>query len=345
MLYTYDQYMAGLPTENPNSGTRTIGSVAGQGGGAGQTYNAHNRGYAYNPNWDTQRYIAENVKRDFQGTQGVYSMFSPTSAITRAYGGRSAKKKMEERRAEWKKSANQGKKYATADWMSTFDPTSQTAGRARQMARSGGSMSEDEVNSGLRQEGQQRQREAFGENIDAYFADPARAGWQQGIVQNRLQNDLANVQEDFDTELTGTGQQAAGRGLKGGSVDVENRGAVARTRDTRAIQAGADADSTLADFGARDRQSRAQLHGLVNSGDIGSSDALRASLESIHSATSAEGARYAGQQRNRQVRQFGDSMQSQAYGGGLSAIANSINQNPGGYSWMTGAQSTQRGGW
>ena len=338
MPYTYDEYMATLPTQNPDQGTRSIG------GGFGGSVTGQ-QSYQYNPNWSTQQYMRENLKQDFSTPQGVYSMHSPVSAIARAYGGRSAKKRADAERREWKKDAAAGKKTAISKWIDTFDPTSRTAALARQNTQRGGSFSIGEADASFRQEGHQRQREAYGSEIDAYFADPARAGWQRGIVQNRLQNDLANVQEDFDTELTGTGQQAAGRGLKGGSVDVENRGAVARTRDTRAIQAGADADSTLADFGARDRQSRAQLHGLVNSGDIGSSDALRASLESIHSATSAEGARYAGQQRNRQVRQFGDSMQSQAYGGGLSAIANSINQNPGGYSWMTGAQSTQRGGW
>lgn len=342
MTYTYDDYMAQINSaQEPRYGSRTDQSHGNF--GLSQTYNEG----------DTNRdYVRNNlgVGGNANSWQNMaHGMLNPAGGVKEGIRGYSNYKK--HRSAERAQKATFQSHLATAKaqagtaWLNTRDPTSQTSQEASRRLAKGQPMSDDEMNQRLRQEGQNKQRAGYEKQVDDYFADPARAGWQRGIVQNRLQNDLANVREDYDADLTGTGQQSAGRGLKGGSIDVENRGAVARTRDTRAIQAGADADTTIADFGARDQQSRAQLHGLVNSGDVGSSDALRSALDGIHSATSAEGARYAGQQRQRQIRQFGQQQQSQAWGSGLRSIATSIDQNPGGYAWLGGSQQPTRGGW
>lgn len=340
MPYTYDDYMASAtagaarPVAHGNTMRTLPGNV-----GPGQ-----NR---YDPGMTNREYVRENLGfggNQYSAQNMAHGLLNPVGGVIegiRGYGHFKKSKDNYRRMMErYKADLAQFKAGGGAAWLNSIDPTSAMAKTAAARFQSGNAMSDDELNLGLRQEHQNRVRSGYEASIEDYFADPARAGWQRGIVQNRLQNDLANVQEDFDADLTGTGQQVAGRGLKGGSVDVETRGAVARTRDTRAIQAASDADSTLADFGARDQQSRAQLLGLVNSGDIGNSDALRSALDSIHSATAAEGARYAGNQRQRQVDQFGQQQQSQAWGQGLGAIANSINQNPSMYAW-----GTSRGGW
>jgi hypothetical protein len=100
----------------------------------------------------------------------------------------------------------------------------------------------------------------------------------------------------------------------------------------------------MSDFQNRDRQSRAQLLGLVNSGDIGSADALRSQLEGIHSASTAAASNYASQQQRRQLNQFGQQQQSQAWGQGLGSLANLVDRNQqtaGG--WFGGG--TTQGGW
>lgn len=349
MLYTYDEYLArATPGAAPVAQSRTSRTID------SPVWDATNGPgtNVYEPGMTNREYVRENLGfggNQYSAQNMANGMLNPVGGVISGIKGyksfKKAKAAYARQKAKYEADVAYAKAGAGAAWLNTIDPTSRVSQEASKRHQAGKAMSIDEMNEMSRQEAQGKVRSKYESDIDAYFADPARAGWQRGIVQSRLQNDLANAQEDFDIELTGTGQQAASRGLKGGSVDVENRGEVARTRDTRAIQAGADADNTLADFGARDQQSRAQLRQLVNSGDIGSADALRSALDSINSSTAAAGAQYAGQQRNRQISQFGQQQQSQAWGGGLSAIANSINQNPGGYSWLTGSQQTQRGGW
>jgi len=129
---------------------------------------------------------------------------------------------------------------------------------------------------------------------------------------------------------------------------MENRGAVARTRDTQTVQAASRANSTREGLRSQDQNQRNQLLGLVNSGAIGDSDSIRSALEGIHNQTTAQGADYANQQQRRQLDQFGRQQQSQAWGQGLGAISGSIDQNPQRASslgaWFSNS-GTSRGGW
>ena len=117
----------------------------------------------------------------------------------------------------------------------------------------------------------------------------------------------------------------------------EGRGAVARTRDTGAIQAAGNADAMTSQFRNQDTAARGQLHGLINSRGIGDADSLRQALEGIHSATTAQGAQYAQGQQQRQLNQFGERQQSQAWGQGLSGLASAVDRRP--------ANAPTYGGW
>ncbi len=345
MPYSYDAYTNQKDLQAQQ--LPSYGSVTNQshnGFGLSQTYNAgdSNRDYVKNNlGVGGNQYSAQNM---------AHGMLNPVGGVLEGFRGYKNYKKNRAAERERQEAFERAKANAIArnptDWLNTLDPTSRTSQEATRLAGEGRPMSVEEMNAGLRSDDQDRQRAGFSKQVDEYFADPARAGWQQQIVSNRLQNDLANVQEDYGNNLRSSVQGAAARGLKGGSVDVEGRGAVARTRDTGAIEAASNADSAAANFRNQDLQARDQLHGLVNSNDIGDADSLRSAIQGIHSATTASGAQYAGQQRQQQINRFGQQQQSQAWGQGLSGLASAIDRNPNrGNSMGAWYGSAASGGW
>jgi hypothetical protein len=349
MPYTYDDYLGAANTQrttaantaDPSLGySRTSSSVIGTGPNTTQyTAGQSNREFVReNLGVGGNRYSTENM---------AMGMLNPVAGVMQGFRGYSNYKKgraaFRRQQAEHRAAVKNAQNRAGADWFQRVDPNSALAAQVRDRTAKGQPMTDDEINQALRQQDQTSQREGYEQQVNDYFGSEERAGWQQGIVQNRLQNDLANVEEDYGNNLKGSVQSAASRGLKGGSVDVEGRGQVARTRDTQAIQAASNADQAQAQFRTNDQQSRAQLLGLVNSGDISDADALRAQLDGIHSATTSAAAQYAGNQQQRQINQFGQQQQSQAWGSGLNSLANAVDRNPRqSQSWFGGSS---RGGW
>lgn len=303
-------------------------------------------GYTYKPGQSGGSFVQDNVRNDLTKGRPL-----PPPGM-RAFGGyRAFKKAQSAQRMEQQSIEGIQRNYAArapTEYLGAIDPTSKTYQMARQRGAGGAAqaMSTEELQAGLRQEGQETQRAGFSKQIEEYFGGADRAGWQQSIVSNRLNNDLANVAEDYGNNLRSSVQGSAARGIQGGSVDVENRGAVARTRDTGAIQAASQADATTAGFRNQDQQARSQLLGLVNSQDIGSAEGVRNALQNISSQTVAQGAQYAAGQQQRQIHQFGQQQQSQAWGGGLQGLATAINQNPNrGNSLGAWYGSNSKGGW
>lgn len=321
-------------------GTRTIG---------GSVYNPTG-GYTYTQNMRGDDFVKQNVRQDFTPWRGGVN---PNSVLNIASGGisqvpraisgyRQYKKEQanDRQRAEaWAAAQKERAAAAPTEYLGSIDPTSRTYQQARQRMSStnpGDYMSVNELQQGMHQEQQANQRQQYEQAINAYFDDPARAGWQQQIIQDRLNNDLAQVSDQYGQDLQRSVQGAAARGMRGGSADVEGRGDVARVRDTRAIGAAADADAQRSAFQNRDLQERNNLMGLVNSRGITEGQQLSQALQGIHANTAAEGANYATRQRQQEIDRFGQQSQSQAWGQGLSSIAGSIRrQNP---------QTTQ-GGW
>ena len=239
--------------------------------------------------------------------------------------------------------ANQA--YAPTEYLGANDPTSQTYQMARERMSHGPqtAMSPGELAALSRQEDQGKQRAGFQQQINDYFGGADRAGWQQSIVSNRLNQDLANVKEDYGNNIKSSVQNTATQGLVGGSVDIERRGAVARTRDTGAIQAASNADAATAGFKNADQQAKGELTGLVNSQGIGDADSLRTALQNINNQTTQQGQQYASGQQQRQIDQFGRQNQSQAWGGGLNGLASSVRASSNGNPFQY--NSTRQGGW
>ncbi len=346
MPYSYDAFLNQQSLQNqqaPAYGSVTNGSWAGP--AFGQTYKSG----------ETNReYVRQNLGvggNQYSAANMAQGMLNPVGGVLEGFRGYSNYKKNRAAERARQEEFDRQKTAAIArnptDWLNTQDPTGNTAQEANRLAAQGRPMSSDELNASLRTDDQNNQRAGFTKQIEDYFGSPDRAGWQQSIVSNRLNQDLANVQEDYGNNLKSSVQSAAARGLRGGSVDVEGRGAVARTRDTGAIQAAQSADTASADFRNQDLQARDQLKGLVNSGDIGEADSLRNALQGISTATAAAGQRYAGQQQQRQINQFGQQQQSQAWGQGLNGIASAIDRNPnrGNSLGAWHGTSTSQGGW
>lgn len=342
MPYDAQAYQNWLGPAQPTYQARGNRMIGGQGGQTQYQYSGDNAG----------GYVRQNAQNDLTKPGANNAMLFASmgvSQIPRAYLGQKAFKRAQgmERadRQKWEDSGRAMVAKAPTEYLNAIDPTSQTyqAARQRSVGGPGNAMTADEIQSSLRQEEQGRQRSGFAQQVNDYFGGTERAGWQQSIVSNRLNNDLANVQEDYGNNLKSAVQGAASRGLKGGSIDVENRGAVARTRDTGAIQAASSADAASAAFKGQDQQAKGQLLGLVNSQDIGNAGALRAALENINSQTVQQGQQYAAGQQQRQRDQFGQQQQSQAWGGGLNGLASAVRASPNGNPFSYGSSS--RGGW
>lgn len=345
--YQTNQYQdfasAYRPTVQPNAGTRTIG---------GSQYNPYG-GYTYTQGMRGSDFVKQNVKQDLNPafsnglpnqnfTLGVASL--GISQIPRAISGYRAykKKQGEDRRREaaWGEMVKERTAAVPTEYLGTIDPTSQTFQQARQRMGQGVEkyMGIPELQQAYQQEQEANQRGQYEQAINAYFSDPARSGWQQQVVQDRLNNDLAQVSDQYGQDLQRSVQSSAARGMRGGSVDVEGRGDVARVRDTRAIGAAADADAQRFAFQNRDQQERSNLLGMVNQRGITDGQQLSQALQGIHTQTAAEGAQYASGQRQNEINRFGQQAQSQAWGQGLTGIANSVNRR-------YGTQGTTQGGW
>lgn len=234
---------------------------------------------------------------------------------------------------------------APTAYLNSVDPTSKTYQLARERMSRGPqyAMTPEEVGALMRQEEQQKARTGYQKQIEDYFGSADRASWQQSIVSNRLTQDLANVKEDYGNNIKSAVQSTASQGLVGGSVDQERRGAVARVRDTGAVQAASNADSAKADFQNSDQQAKGQLMGLVNSQDVGQADSLRTALQNINNQTTQMGQQYASSQQQRQIDQYGQQRQSQAWGGGLNGLAGAIRDSPSGNPFSY--SPTRSGGW
>jgi len=264
----------------------------------------------------------------------AHGMLNPVGGIIEGYRGYGHFKDAQKLDRHMKEMYDTGRRNAAAraptEYLGSIDPTSKTFQQARM--RSAGSnddmMSMGEIQASMHLEDQNRQRAGMEQSIEDYFNDPGRAGWQQQIVRNRLQNDLSNVQQDYTQNLRGSVLNSASRGLRGGSVDVERQGKVAEVRDSSAVGAASQAGSTMADFRGQDQQSRSNLMGLVNSQGIGDSQQLSSALQGIHNTTMQAGQNYSQQQQQRQLTQFNQQQQSQAWGQGLQSFAGAINNNP-----------------
>jgi len=342
MQYSNDGYRAyqanAAQSYSPTPGqaqTRTIG---------GSQYNPYG-GYTYTTNMRGSDFVRRNVQQDLNP---AFSNGAPNqnailggasmgiSQIPRAISGYRAYKKAQKwdraQQAAWEEAQRDLQARAPTEYLGSIDPTSRVHIEAQNRLNSGRAMSQTEIAQAYQQEQEAIQRGQYEQAINAYFSDPARSGWQQQVVQDRLNNDLAQVSDQYTQDLLRSVHGAASRGLRGGSVDVEGRGEASRIRDTRAIGAAADADSQRFAFQNRDQRERANLLGLVNQRGITDGQQLSQALQGIHTQTAAEGAQYASGQRQREIDLFGQQSQSQAYGQGLNSIAGSIRNRYGGMS-------------
>lgn len=339
--YTYDDYAAQKPIDNmamtPEQSYRH--------GSSGDP-----TGYTTKPGQSNMGFLMSNYGPPQGGSAlSARSAYSAAGAMVgdpvAAYNMYRGFKKMKSNRAdirrreeEFARQRDYAVKQAPTDWLNTQDPTSALAQETRRRAAQGQQMTGEEVNAGLRMQAQAEQRAGYDKSINEYFGSADRAGWQQSIVSNQLNDDLANISQSHKENTRSAALSAASRGTMKGSVDIENRSAIARNRDTSAISAAANADATKAGFQDQDRDSRQQLHGLVQSQDIGSADQLRTALDGIRSTTNAQGAQFNAQRQQQQINNFGAQQQSQAWGGGLNALATGVG------SWNA-SPTARHGGW
>ena len=348
---TYEDWMAANNAQPRAStaslrqgGQTTIGGTSRTAPGA--------QGWVYTPGQSNDSFVRDNVRSEFSlqnPFQGYASVHSPVAAITRGVRGYKAFKKSQAAERFEQDQLDQIHRRAQAaaptSWLNTFDPTSRTAQEA--YSRAGDRpMTADEIELGLRQEGQERTRAGQTQDVENYFGSPERSQWQAGIVGNRLNANLGRIGEEFESNTNRAVQGSAAQGLVGGSVDMERRGGVERARDTSAIGAASQADSDLLNFKQQDADSRRQLLGLVNSGGFADSAAFSDALRGINDATNRSAQQYQLGQQRQELDQFGRQQQSQAIGQGFNNLASIFRQDPyrsSSTSAWTGSTST--GGW
>jgi hypothetical protein len=337
MTYDAQSYKnwRGTPAPSYDPGRVTFGSWGGNPAGSTGSSDQSNSSFFLKNYMDPTKPSAAYTHAAFaSGIPGLgeYNMYRGMSKL------KDARKQDRERQANFSAMHADAASRSPSDWLNAIDPTSGAAQEARRRIAQGQAMSQDEVMAAVRQEDQGKQRAGYDKSIDEYFGSADRAGWQQSIISNQLNDDLANVSQAYKENTRSAALGAAARGTMNGSVDIENRSAIARNRDAGAISAAANADASKAGFQEQDRNSRQQLHGLVQSQDIGSSDQLRNALEGLRSTTNAQGAQYNAQRQQQQINNFGAQQQSQAWGGGLNALANGVK------SWNA-SPTASHGGW
>lgn len=167
-------------------------------------------------------------------------------------------------------------------------------------------------------------RKAQEDQINAYFNDPVRLARYQKEYDAELAAAKNTLGDQTQAGMRSAAQAAASRGIMGGSADIEQRAGLA-----------GQYQSTLSDLAQRrtqagqaqqqqDVQDKTSLLGLVNSADPFGSQATQSRISGLAGqGRAAQGWINAGLKRDL-ADQTGANLQSQAFGTGLSGLAQGL---------------------
>jgi hypothetical protein len=189
-------------------------------------------------------------------------------------------------------------------------------------------MSPEEIAVSLQNDLANAQRQQLGSQVNAFFNDPSRQAAQQKTIQDQLAQSLTGIGDQYKQEYVQGAQSAGSRGLQGSSVDIEERMAAGAQRDIRAAETGAQAQTQGQAFQNQNTAQRQQLMQLINSQDPAQAQAAQAQLQALNAQTGGISAQTGIQGQQRQLAQFGQNAQSQAWGNAVTGIANQIRGNP-----------------
>lgn len=167
---------------------------------------------------------------------------------------------------------------------------------------------------GRQQAGQARQ-------VDAMFADPARAAQQTQRLDAEKRQGLGQLAEQYRIGQRNNAINQARRGTQGGSMDVEQQGDLNRQRDAGAagLQSGLEARAQQYRLG--DAQQKNTLMGMIYADDPNMAAMFQNTLQGIGQQGAMVRENQAiGQQMNQQ-RQAAQTGYSQAVGGLLSSAS------------------------
>jgi len=154
-----------------------------------------------------------------------------------------------------------------------------------------------------------RQRAGQSRQVDAMFSDPRRKNDQAQRLGAARTQGMNQIAESYRIGNRGNAFNQARRGTQGSSMDVEQRGELARGRDQSAQGLQAGLDERGRQYRLQDQQQASTLKGLIYSDDPNTAAALSRTLEGINN----QGAQVRENEAIRSQRSALDSATSQNY--------------------------------
>ncbi len=212
---------------------------------------------------------------------------------------------------------------ALQNWAVGLDP--RIGAEADRRRTTGSEMTEDEIRQMYGQLMQQDTAKKLSGDVEGYFSDPQRLARQESDIQANRTAQLGNVADQYNTLNTKQAQNSASRGMLGSSVDAQQSGQVAAGRDQAAM--GVENNAANARYGNQmnDQDQRRALLNMINSRDPSQSQQASDLLSGISQGTADWNSIFGGQRQQRQIGDYANQIQSEAYGSAFNNGATAVN--------------------
>jgi hypothetical protein len=169
-----------------------------------------------------------------------------------------------------------------------------------------------------------RQRAVQSRQVDAMMTDPGRLAARGQRLENTRQDGIRQLADQFRMGARNNAFNQARRGTQGGSVDIEQRGDLARERNAGGRQLQAGVDQMAQNYRLGDQRQRATLMGLIHSDDPNSAALFQNTLQGINDSSQNEQERFAQDRQMQQFRTASGGANSQILGNTLTQLGTGI---------------------
>jgi len=169
-----------------------------------------------------------------------------------------------------------------------------------------------------------RQRAGQARQVDAMMTDPGRLAARGQRLENTRQDGIRQLADQFRMGARNNAFNQARRGTQGGSMDIEQRGDLARQRNAGGMQLQSGVDQMAQNYRLGDQRQRATLMGLIHSDDPTSAALFQNTLQGINDSNQNEQERSAQDRQMQQFRTASGAANSQILGGTLSQLGTGI---------------------
>ncbi len=250
-----------------------------------------------------------------------------TQAPLRAFQSQLSYRKSRDAQANYQAYVNALKTGATREgrlnWAGSLDPRIRVQ-MEQANAGNGAGMSDEEVNLSRQHLEQQDTENRLTNDVNQYFDDPLREVKNNERLGAQSQAQLGQLGDQYNQLRIKQAQNAAGHGMLGSSVDITHRGQLGRARDSAALGVANNEAAQKADFQHQSNDYKQQLLSLIHSGNPAAAQYAQTQLGSMDQNTQNQLDLYGAQNQMNSINEYGNSLYSQALGGGLNAGANGI---------------------